>query len=154
MKTVGRLILKMQDHDNDIKQLSFPTNDSLGASFAAGDALAAALSAAIDGIVIGNIIYNGYLYDENVVVNPVPPANGFAQNHTQWLLHLKDTQDAHMETLSIPTADLGTAGLRYPNSDQADLSHASWVAVKDAIEDFYISNSGNPVTLESAEIKE
>lgn len=151
---MGRLILKVQDNDNDIKQVSFPTLDNLGAGYAAGAAFATALSTAIADLTIGNIVYDGYLFDENVVVNPVPPANGFAQNHTQWLVHLKDTQDAHIETISIPTADLGTTALRYPNSDQADLTHASWVAFKDAIEDFYRSNAGNPVTLEGAEIKE
>lgn len=151
---MGRLVMKFLDHDTDVKQVSVPTIDNLSGTFAGGLTFANAIRTAVEAVTMGTIIYDAYIYDENVIPAPVPPASGFAQNHSQWLITLRDAVNGHDETLTLPTADYGAAGLLLPNSDQADMTAAEWIAVKDALEDFYRSNDGNAVIMISAQIRE
>lgn len=151
---MGRLVLRFVDFDVDTKQVSIPTIDNLTGTYAGGLTMAQALGTAIADLTLGTRSYDAYIYDENVVAAPAPPTNAFAQNHTQWLITLRDAVNGHDETLSLPTANLAGTGLLLPASDQADLTATEWVAFKDAIEDFYRSNDGNAVVLIKAEIRE
>lgn len=151
---MGRLTVGYMDFDTDKTQISVLTSDASAASYAAKLADADALSAAIDAVTLGTKFLSAYTADENRVANPAPPANGFAQSHTRWLVTYRDSINAHDETLSIPTADLGAAGLLLPNSDRADMTAAEWVAFVAAFEAFAVSQDGNPVTVIDIVIRE
>jgi len=142
------------DYDGDRTQISFLSSDVNAAGYAAKETAANALAAAIDDITMGTRTFSAFIADENRVANPAVPASGFAQNHTRWLVTFRDSVNAHDETVTIPTANLGAAGLLLPNSDQHDPAAAEWIAFKTAFEAFTVSNDGNPVTVISIEIRE
>lgn len=151
---MGRLILRFADRDNDRKQISFPTLDNLGADYTTALGLASDLQTAIEAVTTGVIDTSAYVRDENFVANPTLPTSGFAQNTIQWLVTYTDNVDGSRQTVSIPTADLGTAGLLLPASQFADLTNAAWIAFTDAFEAFVRSDSNNNVTVISVEYRE
>lgn len=150
---MARTTIVFRDYDNDKKQISIPRDEVLVVGdYAAALTAHTALVDAINAVTLGTIAESSFT-PRSIFAQALPPSP-VAQTNVQWLVTLQDDIDGHRETLSLPTADIVTAGLRLPNSSLHDPAHADWVAFKAAIEAVMISNVGNSMTVIGIEFKE
>lgn len=150
---MARTTIVFRDYDNDKKQISIPRDEVLiVGDYAAAYTAHTALVDAINAVTLGTIAESSFT--PRTIEAAALPASPVAQTNVQWLLTFQDDIDGHRETLSLPTADIVTAALRLPNSSLWDNTHASWTALKAAIEAVMVSNVGNSMTLIQVEFKE
>lgn len=79
-----------------------------------------------------------------------PPADEDAQREVKWLVRFEDTVNLSRGTLTIPVADPN--GQLLPNSDEADLTTAEWVAWIAAAETLLRSQDGNVINILGAQL--
>lgn len=153
---MGALLIQLRDYDGDKPQFSIPMANA--ASGTAYDTLLtnrAAIIAAIQGVTNGNIALNA-IVAESLEPNDNNAASPAVQAHLSWIVPYYDqsTGDGPYQ-LRIRTADLVTAGLLLPNSDQADMAAAEWVALVTALENGMINpRTGNGVTIGNIYLEE
>lgn len=103
----------------------------------------AALRAAIEGVSLlvtsseqVVAVQNGY--------SPTLPTGAYAQRGIKFLVRGRDTL-GNPQTFHISGANLGLAGLM--DGEKVDLTSTEGAALETAINDFWVSNAGNPVTV-------
>jgi len=145
--------IKFRDYDNDLKQMSVRVAEVTNtANYATAYTAHTALVDAILDVVLGNAALVSFT-PRTIETQPLP-ASPVAQTNVQWLITYRDDVDAHIEHLSIPTADIVDATLRLPNSSFYDPANAEWIAFIAAFEAIAVSNLDNPVTVINIEFKE
>lgn len=150
---MARTTIRFRDYDNDVKQVSIQQAEVLVVGdYPARLTAHTALVDAINAVTLGTIAEQSFT--PRSILAQALPVSPIAQTNVQWLVTLQDDIDGHQEHLSIPTADIGTAALRLPNSSQHDPAHADWIAFKAAIEAVVESNVGNDMTVIAIEFKE
>jgi len=132
-QSMSKVILTLRDYDGDKKQTSLelgPVTD--GASYVTREAEAAAIRDAVNAVA-GNIASYDFLAQATEPNNTNASSPVF-QTHVRWIVEMVDsvTGDGPY-AFDIPTADLGTAALFVPNTNQHDATHAAWIALKAAL---------------------
>jgi len=141
---MGKLNLTYIDHDSESSTVGVRTVDLTAANITAQLALQATLQSAIDGIANGALKTRSVLAEtEDFAASP--PASGFTQRETKWLVSGVDSA-GFSTTLEIPCADLA---LLPAGSGVLDISAGAGLAFADALEAVWISAQGNPVTVNS-----
>jgi len=136
-----------KDYSKETSNVRFRVEEINAATITAQLLALAALSSALDGIVLGQPQKYVIVQDDNLISN-LPASDVNAQRERKWIVSYRDTVTEDIHTAEIPTADL--TGNLLPNSDEADLTSAAWVAFIAAFEAVVVSPDGNPVTVESA----
>lgn len=156
--------MSLRDHTRELASHTFPITQLTAGNFVAQLALGAAYEAAVDAVTLGVQAKQKMVAFENLDVSV--PANGNAQVEMAWVVHYHDNEEFFdpptnsifnenygvPQTIRIATPDAGTTALRQPNSDLADMTHASWVAFKTAFEDFALSQGGGDVVIDFIEL--
>lgn len=143
----GEVTLTWKDYSGESSVTGFGTRTATNANFDAITGEISALLAALQGVTLGNIQRTRFVAQINDVT-PGSAASPTAQREMKWLLQLEDDVTGEVIQREIPTADIATAGLLVPGTDQADITNAAWVAVKTAIEgNFKNPRTGNDITL-------
>ncbi len=130
------------------------SNERSTAGVYVGDAItdphAVLLSDAIEGMSIGTkgdtALLNRSVIDAGSVT---PPTDHFAQRELKWLCKYTDNVNGKAYSFTIPCAD---AALTVGNTDMADLSAGAGLALKTNFDLYAVSELGNAVTLNSAEL--
>lgn len=130
---MSKAVLTLRDYDGDKKQTSMefgPVTD--GTSYTTRAAEGAAFRDAVNAVA-GNIAAYDFVA-LNTEPNDTNAASPVFQTHVRWIVELTDsvTGDGPY-AFDIPTADLGTAALFLPNTNEHDPAHAAWIALKAAI---------------------
>lgn len=149
----GEVVFTFKDYANKSSTISFTTDDVNAGNIAAITSLNGALQTALEGVTLGNIATRRFLADA-AVVTPGLPAAPAAQRKLKWLLRLTDSVTGELVFRELPTADVDTAGLLVPGTEEADMSAGPWVSLKSAIDGNYNNtDSGNSLLLIGATLK-
>lgn len=85
-----------------------------------------------------------------VEVSSALPTDPYAQRERKWLVSMADAS-GNRATLEIPAADLDDATVLQAGTDQADMTHADWVAFAAAVDGIFEHRaSGATLTVISA----
>lgn len=144
----SRSILTLNDHSNEKTTATFTGATLSSANFDAQQTANTALRAAVQALTLGNT-YRHALGNETQVTT-LPATDPFAQREMKWLISYADTVTGKEYQLELGTADLADGHL-IAGSDEADLSHADWVAFETAFEAFQVApDTGNAVAFTGA----
>jgi hypothetical protein len=148
----GEAQFSVQDFSQEKSSASFVTRQATSANFDAIAAEIAALLAAIQGVITGNVNKTRFVAQVNTV-DAGAPATPSAQREMKWLLQLQDDSTGSYIQREVPTADITTAGLLIAGTDVADLTNAAWVAMAAAIDGIFLNPAtGNTVSLVGARL--
>jgi len=139
---MGKLNLTYIDHDSESSTVGVRTVDLTAGNITAQLALQATLQTAIDGIANGALKTRSVLAETEELA-ATPPASGFVQRETKWLVSGVDSA-GFSTTLEIPCADLA---LLPSGSGVLDISAGAGLAFKDALEAVWRSQQGNAVVV-------
>lgn len=145
----GGVTLSFKDFDGDVKQTSFRTAKLTEANVAVElpkmETLATTATALVDGTPTEKTVVWEREYD---AIAPKASSNSI-QTRRQWRLVFQDTVTTREFTMTLATAKNENA-LFKPNSTEADLTEARWVAFKAAAQAVMKSPEGNPVLFVNA----
>lgn len=156
--------MTIRDQTKETDSFNFPITEVTAGNYSGLLTLGGAFEAAVQDVILGVEAKKKIVAFENLDVSV--PTNGNAQIEMAWVVHYHDNEEffdaptnsifnenyGKPETMRIPTPDAGTTALRLPNSDQADMSHAKWVAFKSAFEGFVLSKGGGDVVIDFIEL--
>lgn len=135
------------DYSAEKSNVRLRVEEMTSATIVANLVALAALNAAVDDLSIGQPQKNTIIQDDSVISN-LPATDVNAQRERKWLVSYRDTVTEELFQFEIPAAKL--TGNLTPNTDQADLTSADWVAFIAAFEAIVLSPNGNAVTVEKA----
>lgn len=158
----GRLGFRMIDYSRETSGFSIATGEVTAVSLPGLLTEVGDLREAIEGITLGNVASESLtVFDTNLTNTPA--TSPLAQVESAWLVTYEDTT-AHFDdpvdaipnegygrlfTLTIPTAEIATAGRLAPNSDEAVLTEAGMAAFVAAFEATARSPYGGAVNVVS-----
>ena len=126
---------------------SVHTADLNAGNIAAQLALAAALTAALEAVVLGNTGSQEVLATSTTVAKS-PSADTGAQRELKWLVSFVDAVNGRGGNFTVPTADPAQLGA----DGEQMATGALRTAVVDAVEDYVLSVNGNAVTVTSIKL--
>jgi hypothetical protein len=150
----------MIDYSREKSSFSFPTADITAGTLPGTLTEIGAFRTAVEGITLG-VVADESLAVFNTNLSNTPPANPLAQIESAWAVQYEDNQaffDAptnaipnegfgRLFTLTIPTAEIATAGRLAPNSDEAILTETGMAAFVAAFENSVHSPYGGTVNV-------
>lgn len=137
----------MLDYSREKKAFSVRTGDVTAVSLPGLLTEVGALRTAVENITLG-VVSDEALVAFDTNLSNTPPASPLAQVESGWLVRFEDNLPffddpvnaipnegyGRIFTLTIPTAELATAGRLLPNSDIADLTETGMAAFVTAFE--------------------
>lgn len=156
----GRLGFSMIDYSREKKAFSLATGEVTAVSLPGLLTEVGALRTAVEGITLG-VVSDESLSVFNTNLSNVPPTSPLAQIESAWLVTYEDALPffddpvnaipnegyGRLFTMTIPTADIATAGRLAPNSDEAVLSETGMAAFVTAFEETARSPYGGTVNV-------
>lgn len=156
----GRIGFSVLDYSREKASFSFPTADITAGTLPGTLTEIGAFRAAVEGITLG-VVSDESLAVFNTNLSNTPPTNPLAQIESAWLVQYEDNQaffDAptnaipnegfgRLFTMTIPTAEIATAGRLAPNSDEAILTETGMAAFVTAFENSVHSPYGGTVNV-------
>src|SRR5262245_55033096 len=115
-------------------------------NIAAQATLRTALLTAIQAVIGGELVSENVVASHTKFSNP-NPSDPEVWKSKRWLVTMRDT-NGNAVTFHIPTAIPSTDYLS-PGTNQMDLTSTEGLALKDAIEDFCVSNDSEATVVES-----
>lgn len=156
----GRIGFSMLDYSREKASFSFATADITAGTLPGTLTEIGAFRAAVEGVTLG-VVSDESLAVFNTNLSNTPPTNPLAQVESSWLVLYEDATDffdaptnsipnegfGRLFTITIPTADIATAGRLAPNSDEAVLTETGMAALVAAIENSVHSPYGGSVNV-------
>ncbi len=139
----SKLNLTYLDRDNEASSISVHATALSAANFVAQGILAQALIDAIADVTRLVLSKDSRIAIETKF-SPSLPTNQYAQRGIKWLVRATDT-NGNPVGFHIPGAYLDLAGLLV--GENMDLTSTEGAALKDAIQDYVLSNDGEAVTV-------
>jgi len=139
----SKLNLTFLDRDNEAGSISVHSVALTAGNFAAQQTLANALVGAIEDVTRLVLSKDSRIAVETKF-SPALPTNQYAQRGIKWLVRATDT-NGNPVGFHIPGAYLDLAGLLV--GENMDLTSTEGAALKDAIQDYVLSNDGEAVTV-------
>lgn len=158
----GRLGFSLLDYSREKASFSLATGEVTAISLPDLLTEVGALRTAIEGITLG-VVSDESLSVFNTNLSNTPPASPLAQIESAWLVTYEDNLPffddpvnaipnegfGRLFTLTIPTAEIATAGRLAPNSDEAVLTETGIAAFITAFEETARSPYGGTVNVVS-----
>lgn len=135
------LSITFQDASSEFSNVSVYTEQVTALNFAAQVLLQAAIIAAMRNVTLCNP-YTSNLQTAWTKYNMGVPASPWAQRELGLQVGLIDTVNQKKSHITIPGVDWNTL---HGDGDWVNYNHASWTALKAAIEAGAVSQDGNPV---------
>lgn len=140
----GAVSLSFKDFDGDVKQTSFRTAKLTEANVAVELPKMETLITTATALVDGTPTERTVIWEKEYDAISAKASSSSIQTRRQWRLVFQDTVTTRQFTQVLSTAKNENA-LFLPNSTQADLTEARWVAFKAAAQAVMKSPEGNPV---------
>lgn len=140
----SRYNLSMVDRDGETASTSVRGVTLTAGNITAQIALMAALRAAIEAVSLLETVSESVVAIENGY-SPTLPTEPYAQRGIKFLVRGNDTL-GNPQTFHISGANLALSGLM--DGERVDLTSTEGAALESAINDFWVSNAGNAVTVQ------
>lgn len=149
-KMAGLLTARIRDNSDEYSNVSFLVEDLVTLDvWDDVETLAAALEAAIEGMIIGTLVSVHFRQIANTV-DDTRPANAFAQREVGVRFFYSDDVTGQKYNVTVATPDL--TAVATPGSDEVLLTDAEIAPMVTFIEGSTISPDGNAVTVDRAVI--
>lgn len=150
----GSLEIEFRDYDKEPTSITFFRENVAAVDWETEQPLYSGVVVALDALLLGK---RSKVTQSPIVTADVPverSTNTSALREVKWRLIFRDSVTLDQVTARIGTADMTLAGVRIVGTDKADMTHALWVALKDALDDYGVINpqTGNAMTLVDAEL--
>lgn len=145
-----RTTFTIQDYSKELSSFGVTSITATAGNLAAQQTAAAALSSAIENLIIGHL--DKYVQNLVLLDTPITPSNVYAQREMKWLVsYVGDTSG---KSFSIEIATPEITGNIIPNTDMADLASTDWAAFVTAFESYARSpdNGTETVTVTGARV--
>jgi len=140
----SRATFSVWDYDKETGTFSCPGVEIDEVNFVAQNALIAALFLAVGDVSKGQIYKDVRVFDEGLI-SGTPPGDDTAQRENKWLVRLTEADTWRKLKMEIPCADTGLLDVN--SKGQMDKSDAKYIALKAAIEAYYLSDRDKAVTV-------
>ena len=147
----GEVKFSIRDQSDETSTTGLQTRQATNANFDTIVLECDALQTALDSLTLGVISRRRFTAQVNDISGALP-ASPWAQRELKWLVEMVDTV-GERATMEIPAADLSDGSILVSGTDQADMSHAAWVAFKAAVDGIFEHRAtGNTLTVISARL--
>lgn len=144
--------LTVRDYSDEVSRTEFTLAQGTAGNFDSIVSENAAILAAVQDLILGNIEHTVFVAQKNDVDNG-PAGTPSAQRELKWLLEFIDDTSGGRFTRELPTADITNAALLIANTDIADITSTEWVAFKAAVDGIVRNNAtGNTSSLVGARL--
>lgn len=146
---MSKIVFTMMDHEEEKSPATIYAGDITAVSLPGFLTDFGALRTAIEGITIGVVHKESWTGDETILSN-TPPANGFAQRESKWLVRYRDDVTEEVYRMEIGTADLS---LLPAGEEFLDITAGAGLAFRTAFETIARTpeSSSNTVTVISVQ---
>ncbi len=131
----GEVVYIFRDFSDEASSSSLQARTATSGNFDAIGAELTTLQTAIDAMstaVLQRRIWNAQISE----ISGALPGDPYAQRERKWLVKLVDAL-GNPASMEIPAADLDDPTVLAAGTDQANMSHADWVAFAAAIDDIF-----------------
>ncbi len=131
----GEVTFVFRDFSDEASSSSLQSRQATAANFDAITGELDALQTAIIAMSTGELqrrLWNAQITE----VSGALPSDPYAQRERKWLVNMVDTL-GNRATMEIPCADLDDPTVLAAGTDQADMTHADWVAFALAVDDIF-----------------
>lgn len=151
---IGGLSIEYRDYDGEPTSITFFRESVVAADWETVQPDFSGVKTALNALTLGENNRTEFMPLINANYPAVRATSSAARREDKWRLIFRDTVTLKPYKMKIGTADMNTAAFRQLGSDKADMTHAAWVTLKTALDDFGIINpeTGNPMTLVDAEM--